>query len=148
MLRQRTLAQTIKATGVGIHSGQKVVLQLHPAAVGHGIVFRRTDLTQAIDFPARAWHVGDTSMSTTLVQGRERVSTIEHLMSAFAGLGIDNCLVEMSASEVPIMDGSAAPFVYLLQSAGIVEQAAAKRFLRVLETVEIVEGDKFARLEP
>lgn len=148
MLLQRTLQTSIRATGVGIHTGEKVVLQLKPAAPGTGIRFRRTDLSPVVELQADAHRVGDTSMSTTLVNGNARVSTIEHLMSAFAGLGIDNAIVELSGPEVPIMDGSAGPFVFLMQSAGIVEQAAPKRFLRILKTVEVREGDKIARFSP
>lgn len=148
MLLQRTLQTSIRATGVGIHTGDKVVLQLKPAAPGTGIRFRRTDLSPMVDLQAEAHLVGDTSMSTTLVNGNARVSTIEHLMGAFAGLGIDNAIVELSGPEVPIMDGSAGPFVFLMQSAGIVEQPALKRFLRILKTVEVREGDKIARFSP
>lgn len=148
MLLQRTLQTSIRATGVGIHTGEKVYLQLKPAAPGTGIRFRRTDLAPVVELNAEAHQVGDTSMSTTLVNGTARVSTIEHLMSAFAGLGIDNAIVELSGPEVPIMDGSAGPFVFLMQSAGIVEQPAPKRFLRILKTVEVREGDKIARFSP
>lgn len=148
MLLQRTLQTSIRATGVGIHTGEKVYLQLKPAAPGTGIRFRRTDLSPVVELHAEAHQVGDTSMSTTLVNGNARVSTIEHLMSAFAGLGIDNAIVELSGPEVPIMDGSAGPFVFLMQSAGIVEQAAPKRFLRIVKTVEVREGDKIARFSP
>jgi UDP-3-O-[3-hydroxymyristoyl] N-acetylglucosamine deacetylase len=147
MLKQRTLAQPISATGVGIHSGRKVEMCLKPAPVGHGIVFKRVDLS-GVSYSARAHGVGDTGMSTSLGHGPARVGTIEHLMSAFAGLGVDNCLVELNAPEVPIMDGSAAPFVYLLTCAGILEQDGAKRFIRVLKPIEVSEGDKFVRLEP
>lgn len=147
-MRQRTLKQAIRATGVGIHTGKKVQLTLKPAAIGQGIVFRRVDLPRPVDLKATATQVGETSMSTTLVQGDVRVSTIEHLMAAFAGLGIDNCVVELNSTEVPIMDGSSAPFVFLLQSAGISEQDAPKRFIRILETVRVEEGDKWASFEP
>lgn len=148
MLRQRTLKNAIRATGVGIHTGRKVLMTLKPAAADQGIVFRRIDLPQAVDLKADPLRVGDTSMSTSLCVDGVKVSTIEHLMAAFAGLGIDNCVVELSSPEVPIMDGSSAPFVFLLQSAGIAEQDAAKRFIRILETVEVREDDKWARFEP
>jgi len=148
MISQRTLKNVIRATGVGIHTGEKVFMTLRPAAVNTGIVFRRTDLDPVVEVPAFATHVGDTSMNTTLEQDGVRVSTVEHLMSAFAGLGIDNAYVDLSNAEVPIMDGSAGPFVFLIQSAGIEEQSAAKRFIRVLEPVEVRKDDKWARFEP
>lgn len=148
MLRQRTLKNIIRATGVGLHSGEKVYLTLRPAMADTGIVFRRVDLTPVVEIPARHDHVGDTRLSTTLVKGGVRVSTVEHLLSAFAGLGIDNAYVDLSAAEVPIMDGSAGPFVFLLQSAGIEEQQAPKRFIRVKRTVKVEDGDKWARFEP
>jgi UDP-3-O-[3-hydroxymyristoyl] N-acetylglucosamine deacetylase len=148
MISQRTLKNVIRATGVGIHTGEKVFMTLRPAAVNTGIVFRRTDLEPAVEVPAFATHVGDTSMNTTLEQDGVRVSTVEHLMSAFAGLGIDNAYVDLSNAEVPIMDGSAGPFVFLIQSAGIEEQSAAKRFIRVLEPVEVRRDDKWARIDP
>ena len=148
MINQRTLKNVIRATGVGIHTGEKVFMTLRPAAVNTGIVFRRTDLDPVIEVPAFATHVGDTSMNTTLEQDGVRVSTVEHLMSAFAGLGIDNAYVDLSNAEVPIMDGSAGPFVFLIQSAGIEVQSAAKRFIRVLEAVEVRRDDKWARFDP
>jgi UDP-3-O-[3-hydroxymyristoyl] N-acetylglucosamine deacetylase len=148
MLKQRTLKNPIRATGVGLHSGEKVYMTLRPAPANFGIVFRRTDLDPPVDVPARADLVGDTSMASTLSQGEVRISTVEHLLSAFAGLGIDNCVVELSAPEVPIMDGSAGPFVFLVQSAGIEEQAAAKRFVRILKKVRVEQGDKWAEFEP
>jgi len=148
MISQRTLKNVIRATGVGIHTGEKVFMTLRPAAVNTGIVFRRTDLDPVVEVPAFATRVGDTSMNTTLEQDGVRVSTVEHLMSAFAGLGIDNAYVDLSNAEVPIMDGSAGPFVFLIQSAGIEEQSAAKRFIRVLEPVEVRKDDKWARFEP
>jgi UDP-3-O-[3-hydroxymyristoyl] N-acetylglucosamine deacetylase len=148
MINQRTLKNVIRATGVGIHTGEKVFLTLRPAAVNTGIVFRRTDLDPVVEVPAFATHVGDTSMNTTLEQDGVRVSTVEHLMSAFAGLGIDNAYVDLSNAEVPIMDGSAGPFVFLIQSAGIEEQSAAKRFIRVREPVEVRKDDKWARFDP
>ncbi len=148
MLRQRTLKNTIRATGVGLHSGDKVYLTLRPAAVDTGIVFRRIDLDPPVDIRATPENVGETQLSTTLVEGDARVATVEHLLSALAGLGIDNCFVDLSAAEVPIMDGSAGPFVFLLQSAGIAEQNAHKRFIRIKKKVEVREGDKWARFTP
>ena len=148
MIKQRTLRNAIRATGVGLHTGEKVYLTLRPAAVNTGIVFRRVDLSPVVEFSARAESVGDTMLSTTLVNGSARVSTIEHLMSAFAGLGIDNCIVELSSPEVPIMDGSAAPFVFLIQSAGIEEQKAPKQFIRIKRPVTIKDGDREASFLP
>jgi UDP-3-O-[3-hydroxymyristoyl] N-acetylglucosamine deacetylase len=148
MLRQRTLQSEISATGVGLHSGQKVLMKLKPAAVDTGIVFRRVDLQPAVEIKAAAHRVSDVSLCTALSDGQARVATIEHLMSALAGLGVDNCIVELDAAEVPILDGSAAPFVFLLQAAGLVFQDAAKRFIRVKKTVEVRDGDKWAKLEP
>jgi UDP-3-O-[3-hydroxymyristoyl] N-acetylglucosamine deacetylase len=148
MLKQRTLKNTIRATGVGLHTGKKVLMALRPGAPNSGITFRRTDLDEPVDIRAAAENVGETMLGTTLVQGAVKVSTIEHLLSAFAGLGIDNAVVELSSSEVPIMDGSAGPFVFLLQSAGIEEQNAAKRFVRILKTIRVEDGDKWARFDP
>jgi UDP-3-O-[3-hydroxymyristoyl] N-acetylglucosamine deacetylase len=148
MVGQRTLRNSIRATGVGLHTGKKVMMTLKPAPVDTGICFRRVDLAQPVDIPARAENVGETTLGTTLVRGDVRVSTVEHLLSAFAGLGIDNAIVEVTASEVPIMDGSAGPFVFLLQSAGIEEQAAPKRFIRVRKSVQVTDGDKWARFDP
>jgi UDP-3-O-[3-hydroxymyristoyl] N-acetylglucosamine deacetylase len=148
MLNQRTLKNSIRASGVGLHSGKKVLMTLRPAMPDTGIVFRRTDLGELVDIPAHAEYVGDTMMGTTLQKGDAKISTVEHLLSALAGLGIDNALVEVSAGEVPIMDGSAGPFVFLLQSAGIEEQKAPKRFIRILDTVRVEEGDKWARFDP
>jgi UDP-3-O-[3-hydroxymyristoyl] N-acetylglucosamine deacetylase len=148
MIRQRTLKNVVRATGVGLHTGQKVYLSLRPAAADTGIVFRRIDLAQPVDIPARALGVGDTRLSCCLERDGVRVATVEHLMSAFAGLGVDNAYVDLTAGEVPIMDGSAGPFVFLIQSAGIQEQNAPKQFIRVLETVEVKDGDKWARFEP
>ncbi len=149
MIHQRTLSQAISASGVGLHSGERIKLTLRPAAADTGIVFRRTDLPVPCDVKAEPAMVNDTRLSSTLVTpDGVRVGTIEHLMSALAGLGIDNLIVEMTAQETPIMDGSAAPFVYLLQSAGIVDQPALKRFIRIKQPVEIVEADKWVRLEP
>ncbi len=148
MLNQRTLKNTIRATGVGLHSGQKVYMTLRPAAPNTGIVFRRIDLAEPVDIEARAENVGDTMLGTTLVNGDVKVSTVEHLLSAFAGLGVDNAFVDVSAAEIPIMDGSAGPFVFLLQSAGIEEQTVPKRFVRIRKSVEVRDGDKWARFDP
>ena len=148
MLRQRTLKNVIRATGVGLHSGEKVYLTLRPAPVDAGIVFRRVDLDPVVEIPARADSVTETMLCTGLSQDGGKVMTVEHLMSALAGLGIDNAYVDLSAPEVPIMDGSAGPFVFLLQSAGIAEQEAPKRFMRIREAVEVRDGDKVARFEP
>ncbi|MEI8297960.1 MAG: UDP-3-O-acyl-N-acetylglucosamine deacetylase [Pseudomonadota bacterium] len=148
MLNQRTLKNTIRATGVGLHSGQKVYMTLRPAAPNTGIVFRRIDLAEPVDIEARAENVGDTMLGTTLVNGDVKVSTVEHLLSAFAGLGVDNAFIDLSAAEVPIMDGSAGPFVFLLQSAGIEEQTLPKRFVRIRKSVEVRDGDKWARFDP
>ncbi|MDX1589412.1 MAG: UDP-3-O-acyl-N-acetylglucosamine deacetylase [Oleiphilaceae bacterium] len=148
MIRQRTLKNTIRATGVGLHSGEKVFLTLKPAPVDSGIVFRRTDLDPVFEMRARAEDVGETMLSTTMVKDGVRVATIEHLMSAMAGLGIDNCYVELSAAEVPIMDGSAGPFVFLLQSAGIAEQEAPKQFIRIKRPVTVEEEGKKATFLP
>jgi UDP-3-O-[3-hydroxymyristoyl] N-acetylglucosamine deacetylase len=148
MLNQRTLKNSIRATGVGLHTGRKVLMVLRPAPVNSGIAFLRTDLDTPVLVPADAEAVGETQLGTTLVHDGVKVSTIEHLLSAFAGLGIDNAIVELSAAEVPIMDGSAGPFVFLLQSAGIEEQAAPKRFVRILKSVKVEDGDKWARFDP
>jgi UDP-3-O-[3-hydroxymyristoyl] N-acetylglucosamine deacetylase len=148
MIRQRTLRNAIKATGVGLHTGEKVYLTLNPAPINTGIVFRRVDLTPTVEIPARAENVGDTKLSTSLVVDGERVSTVEHLLSAMAGLGIDNAFVDVSAPEVPIMDGSAGPFVFLIQSAGIEEQNAAKKFIRIKREVTVEDGDKIATFLP
>ncbi|MBP1473750.1 UDP-3-O-acyl-N-acetylglucosamine deacetylase [Frateuria sp. MAH-13] len=148
MIKQRTLKNIIRATGVGLHTGDKVYMTLRPAAPNTGIVFRRTDLNPPVDIHARPDCVGDTRLSTTLVKDDVRVSTVEHLLSAMAGLGIDNAIVELSAPEVPIMDGSAGPFVFLLQSAGIEEQSVAKRFIRIKKPIKVQEGDKWATFEP
>ena len=148
MIKQRTLKNIIRATGIGLHTGQKVYLTLRPAAVDTGIVFRRVDLDPIVEIEAKPENVGDTRLSTTLVKGETRVSTVEHLLSAFAGLGIDNAYIDLSAPEVPIMDGSAGPFVFLVQSAGIEEQNAPKRFLRIKRTVKVEDGDKWARFDP
>lgn len=148
MIKQRTLKNTIRATGVGLHSGNKVYMTLRPAAVDTGIVFHRTDLPEPRQVRATAENVAETMMSSTLIEDGIRIATVEHLLSALAGLGIDNCHIDLSAPEVPIMDGSAGPFVFLIQSAGIEEQSKAKRFIRIKRTVTVKDGDKWARFEP
>jgi UDP-3-O-[3-hydroxymyristoyl] N-acetylglucosamine deacetylase len=148
MLKQRTLKNTIKTTGVGLHTGARVEIVLRPAPSNAGIVFHRVDFERPVSIPADALHVGETRLSSTLRQDGAAISTVEHLMSALAGLGIDNLHVDVAGPEVPIMDGSAGPFVFLLQSAGIVEQDAHKRYLRVASPVEVRDGDKWARFEP
>jgi UDP-3-O-[3-hydroxymyristoyl] N-acetylglucosamine deacetylase len=148
MLGQRTLKNSIRAQGVGMHSGQKVLMTLRPAPPDSGIVFRRTDLDPPAEVRAHALNVGDTQLGTTLINGEARVSTVEHLLSAFAGLGIDNAVVEVSAPEVPIMDGSAGPFVFLMQSAGFEDQRAPKKFVRVKQRVRVEDGDKWAEFRP
>jgi len=148
MLKQRTLRTAIRTTGVGLHTGARVELNLRPAAPDTGIVFHRVDLATPVSIPALAVNVGDTRLSSTLRHDGASISTVEHLMSALAGLGIDNLHVDVAGPELPIMDGSASPFVFLLQSAGIAEQPAAKRYLRVVAPVEVRDGDKWARFEP
>ncbi|MBU1190709.1 MAG: UDP-3-O-acyl-N-acetylglucosamine deacetylase [Gammaproteobacteria bacterium] len=148
MIRQRTLKNVIRATGVGLHTGEKVYLTLRPAAVDSGIIFRRVDLPEPVEIKASPENVGDTQLSTTLIKDGVRISTVEHLLSALAGLGIDNAYVELSAPEVPIMDGSAGPFVFLVQSAGIEEQNAPKRFIRIKRPIRVEDGDKWACFEP
>ncbi len=148
MICQRTLKNSIRATGVGLHTGEKVYLTLRPAATDTGIVFRRVDLDPAVEIKAHPENVGDTQLSTCLIQDGVRVSTVEHLLSAMAGLGIDNAYVDLSAPEVPIMDGSAGPFVFLIRSAGIQEQAAPKRFIRIKRPVRVEEDDKWVAFEP
>lgn len=148
MIKQRTLKNVIRATGVGLHTGEKIYLTLRPAAPDTGIVFRRVDLPEPVEIPARAENVGDTRLCTTVCQGETRVSTVEHLLSALAGLGIDNAYIDLSAPEVPIMDGSAGPFVFLVQSAGIEEQNAPKRFIRIKRPVIVEDGDKWVRFDP
>ena len=147
-MRQRTLKDTIRASGIGLHTGEKVYMTLRPAPPNTGIVFRRLDLPEPVDVPADALRVTETTLGTTLERDSAKVGTVEHLMSAMAGLGVDNAFVDLTAAEVPIMDGSAAPFVFLLQSAGIEEQSAPKRFIRVLKRVEFREGDKWVRFDP
>lgn len=148
MTQQRTLKNTIRATGVGLHSGDKVYMTLRPAPVDHGVVFRRVDLEPIVEVPADAELVTETTLCTGLSCNGAKIQTVEHLMSALAGLGVDNVIVELSSAELPIMDGSSGPFVFLLQSAGIVEQSKPKRFIRIKQTVEVRDGDKVARFEP
>ncbi len=148
MLKQRTLSNVIRATGVGLHTGEKVFLTLKPAPVDTGIVFYRVDLDQPVEIKATTESVTETVMSTTIESNGTKISTVEHLMSAFAGMGVDNAYVELSTHEVPIMDGSAAPFVFLLQSAGIAEQNKAKKFIRIKKPLEVRDGDKWVRFEP
>lgn len=148
MFKQRTLRSMVRATGVGLHTGEKVAMTLRPAQPNTGIVFRRTDLLAPVDILADAFNVTDTRLCSTLESGGARIATVEHLMSAFAGLGVDNAYVDLAGSEVPIMDGSAAPFVFLIQSAGIEQQPSSKRFFRIKRTVEVKDGDKWARFEP
>ena len=148
MIKQRTLKNVIRATGVGLHTGEKVYLTLRPASSDTGIVFRRIDLPEPVDIRACPENVSDTRLSTTLEFNGARVSTVEHLMSAFAGLGIDNAYVDLTAAAVPIMDGSAGPFVFLVQSAGIAEQSAPKRFMRIKKEVRVEDGDKWACFQP
>ena len=148
MLKQRTLKKSMSATGVGLHTGDKVKMTLLPAAPDTGIVFRRVDLPDSAEIKVQPQYVCDTRMCSALEHDGVRVATVEHLMSALAGLGIDNIIVELTASEVPIMDGSSGPFVFLLQQAGIAEQAAPKKFIRIKKTVEVHDGDKWVRFEP
>jgi UDP-3-O-[3-hydroxymyristoyl] N-acetylglucosamine deacetylase len=148
MIKQRTLKNTIRATGVGLHTGDKVYLTLHPSDPNTGIRFRRVDLENPVMIEARPENVGETKLSTTLVREGVKVSTVEHLLSALAGLGIDNAIVDVSAAEVPIMDGSAGPFVFLLQSAGVIEQDEPKQYIRIKRSIKVVEGDKWAAFEP
>lgn len=148
MVKQRTLKNPVRVTGVGLHSGEKVTLGLRPAPANAGIVFRRTDVKPVEEIQARADLVYDTRLSTCMEQNGVRIATVEHLMSAFAGLGVDNAYVDLDSAEVPIMDGSAGTFIFLLQSAGIVEQPAAKKFIRIKKTIELKQGDKWVRFEP
>jgi UDP-3-O-[3-hydroxymyristoyl] N-acetylglucosamine deacetylase len=148
MLKQRTLKSLIRATGVGLHSGVKVTLTLRPAAPDTGVVFRRVDLDPPVELRADPFSVGDTRLASCLIAEGAKIATVEHLMSALAGLGVDNVHVDVDAAELPIMDGSAAPFVFLIQSAGIEEQPAPKKFIRVRKPVEVKDGDKWARLDP
>jgi UDP-3-O-[3-hydroxymyristoyl] N-acetylglucosamine deacetylase len=148
MIKQRTLKNIIRATGVGLHTGKKVYLTLRPAPANNGIIFRRVDLDPVVEIKASPENVGDTTLNTTLIKDDVRISTIEHLLSALAGFGIDNAYIDVSADEVPIMDGSAGPFVFLIQSAGIEEQKELKQFIRIKKAVELELGDKWARFEP
>lgn len=148
MIKQRTLKNVIRATGVGLHTGEKVYLTLRPAAPDTGIIFRRVDLDEPVEIPATPENVGDTTLSTSLMKDGVRISTIEHLLSAMAGLGIDNAYIDLNAPEVPIMDGSAGPFVFLIQSAGIEEQNAAKKFIRIKKPVIVKDGDKWVQFRP
>lgn len=148
MIKQRTLKNVIRATGVGLHTGQKIRLTLSPAPADHGIIFRRIDLDPVAVIPAEAENVGDTMLSTSLGEGDQRVSTVEHLLSAMAGLGIDNVLIDLDGPEIPIMDGSAGPFVFLIQSAGIVDLDAPKKFIKILREVSVTNGDKVAKFTP
>src|SRR5918999_2556780 len=146
MLKQRTLKSLIRASGVGLHTGQKVRLALRPAPPDTGVVFRRIDLSAPVDIPARADLVGEARLASTLIKDGVKVHTVEHLLSALSGLGIDNVFVDLDAPELPILDGSASPYAFLLQQAGLEEQAAPKRFLRVKKVIEVKDGDKWARL--
>ncbi len=148
MIRQRTLKNTIRATGIGLHTGKKIFLTLSPAPIDTGVVFRRVDSSPPVVIPGHPLNVQDTELATSLGKDGVRISTVEHLMAALAGLGIDNCYVDVSADEVPIMDGSAAPFVFLVQSAGILEQGAPKKFIRIKKAIEVRDGEKWARFEP
>ncbi|MFV2059809.1 MAG: UDP-3-O-acyl-N-acetylglucosamine deacetylase [Gammaproteobacteria bacterium] len=148
MIKQRTLKNVIRATGIGLHTGEKVYLTLRPAAIDTGIVFRRVDLPEPVEIKAVPENVGETTLSTTLIKGDVRISTVEHLLSALAGLGIDNAYIDLTSAEVPIMDGSAGPFVFLIQSAGIEEQNAAKKFIRIKRSVTVEDGEKWVRFEP
>ncbi len=148
MIKQRTLKNVIRASGVGLHTGKKVFLTLRPAPVNHGIMFRRVDLEPPVDIKASPDCVGYTTLSTSLVKDNVNISTVEHLLSAFSGFGIDNAIVDLNAEEVPIMDGSAGPFVFLIQSAGVIEQNSPKQFLKIKKKLEISDGDKWAKFEP
>ena len=148
MIKQRTLKNVIRATGVGLHTGKKIFLTLRPAPANAGIIFRRVDLDDPVEIEAKSDNVGDTMLSTSLVKDGVKISTVEHLLSALAGFGIDNAYVDLSADEVPIMDGSAGPFVFLIQSAGVEEQNAPKQFMRIKEKVRVEDGDKWAMFEP
>lgn len=148
MIPQRTLKAPIRASGIGLHGGRQVFITMLPAPVHTGIVFRRIDVAPTVEIPASALLVGEATMCSTLIKDGVKVATVEHIMSALAGMGVDNCIVELSSPEIPILDGSAAPFIYLLQSTGVVAQNAARRFMRIKRKVEVIEGDKVARLEP
>ncbi len=148
MVKQRTLKNLIRATGIGVHTGKKIYLTLRPAPVNTGVVFRRIDLSPEVDIPATAENVGDTTLSSCLIKDKVRVATVEHLMAALAGLGIDNVYVDINAPEIPIMDGSAGPFVFLVRSAGIEEQDAPKKFLKIKRKIKVKDGDKWACMAP
>ena len=148
MIKQRTLKNVIRATGIGLHTGEKVYLTLRPAPIDTGIVFKRVDLDPVVEIPATAENVGDTTLSSCLIKGDVRISTVEHLMSAMSGLGIDNAYVDLSAPEVPIMDGSAGPFVFLIQSAGIEDQSASKKYIRITKELSLTQDDKKVSLKP
>ena len=148
MISQRTLKAPIRASGIGLHGGRQVFITMLPAPVNTGIVFRRIDVTPTVEIPASALLVGEATMCSTLIKDGVKVATVEHIMSALFGMGVDNCIVELSSPEIPILDGSAAPFIYLLQSTGVVAQAAPRRFMRIKRKVEVVDGDKVASLEP
>lgn len=148
MIPQHTLKAPIRASGIGLHGGRKVFISMLPAPVNSGIVFRRVDVSPVVEVPASALLVGEATMCSTLIKDGVKVATVEHIMSALAGLGVDNCIVELSSPEIPILDGSAAPFIYLIQSTGVVAQAAPRRFMRIIKAVQVGEGDKTARLEP
>ena len=148
MIKQRTLKNVVRATGVGVHTGEKVYLTLRPAPANTGIIFCRTDLDPVVEIPASVEYIGDTSLSTCLIKNGVRVATVEHLLSALAGVGIDNLYVNITSPEIPIMDGSAGPFVFLIQSAGIEEQNAAKEFIRIKRKVKVKDGDKSVMIEP
>ncbi|HLB56142.1 MAG TPA: UDP-3-O-acyl-N-acetylglucosamine deacetylase [Coxiellaceae bacterium] len=148
MIRQRTLKNAIHATGIGVHLGEKVYLTLRPAPINTGIIFRRVDLNEPVEIPAQVAFIGNTDLCTCLEKKEVRISTVEHLLSAFAGLNIDNCYVDLSLSELPIMDGSSSPFIFLIESAGIEEQDAPKKFIKIKKTIEVRVGEKFAKLEP
>ncbi len=148
MIKQRTLKNTIRATGVGLHTGEKIYLTLHPAAINTGVCFRRTDLSEPVTICAQPENVGETKLSTTLVKDGVKISTVEHLLSALAGLGVDNVIIDVSAAEVPIMDGSAGPFVFLIQSAGVIEQDSPRQYIRIKKSIRIDDGDKWAIFSP
>ena len=148
MIQQRTPKKVIQATGVGLHSGQKVLLTLRPAPINTGIVFRRTDLNPVVEIPASYEYVSETMLCTSLQRDNVKIATVEHLLSALAGLGVDNAYVDVNAPEIPIMDGSAAPFVFLIQSAGVREQNAAKRYIRILKPIRVEENDKYVQFLP
>lgn len=148
MIPQRTLKAPIRASGIGLHGGRQVHISMLPAPVDTGIVFRRVDVSPVVEIPASAVLVGEATMCSTLIRDGVKVATVEHIMSALFGMSVDNCIVELSSFEIPILDGSAAPFIYLLQSTGVVAQAAPRRFMRIKQAVQVGEGDKFARLDP